>query len=121
MVSVIQKGTFKDVQSGKRAKVRPLGTKMVLTIKYSSDGSVERYKARFVVLGNFQVYGESYDETYAPTASMTVRQLFAYAAEHELNLHQLDVPTVFLNAEMDYDVDVQLETEKVGWLQDLAT
>ena len=69
-------------------------TKIVLTIKYNADGSAERYKARFVVLGNFQVYGKSYDETYAPTASMmAVRQLFAYAAEHELDLHQLDVQT----------------------------
>ncbi len=49
-----------------------------------------------------------------------MRQLFAYAAEHELNLHQLDVQTAFLNAEMDYDVDVKLEPETVKVLQELA-
>ena len=62
-------------------KGKPLGTKMVLTIKYNNDGTVERYKARFVVLGNHQVFGESYDETYAPTASMMpVRQFFEHQA-----------------------------------------
>ena len=54
------------------------------------------------MLGNHQVYGESYDETYAPTASMmTVRIFFAYAAENKLPIHQLDVQTAFLNADMD--------------------
>ena len=85
LMSVIKKGTFRDIQSSRRAKGKPLGTKMVLTIKYNADGSVERYKARFVVLGNYQVFGESYDETYAPTASiLAVRQLFAYAATTRL-------------------------------------
>jgi hypothetical protein len=122
LMSVIKKGTFRDIQSSKRAKGKPLGTKMVLTIKYNADGSVERYKARFVVLGNYQVFGESYDETYAPTASMlAVRQLFAYAAERRLDLHQLDVQTAFLNADMDYDVDVKLDPETVKVLQELAT
>ena len=95
---------------------------MVLTIKYNNDGTVERYKARFVVLGNHQVFGESYDETYAPTASMmAVRQFFAYAAENKLLIHQLDVQTAFLNAEMDYEVDVKLEPETVSVLQELAS
>jgi hypothetical protein len=123
LMSIIKKGTFRDIQSRKKAKGKPLGTKMVLTIKYNADGSIERYYARFVVIGNHQVFGESYDETYAPTASMiAVRQLFAYAyaAEHELDLHQLDVQTAFLNAEMDYDVDVKLEPETVKVLQELA-
>ena len=78
LMSIVKKGTFRDIQSGRVMKGKPLGTKMVLTIKYNNDGTVERYKARFVVLGNHQVFGESYDETYAPTASMmAVRQFFA--------------------------------------------
>jgi hypothetical protein len=40
---------------------------------------------------------------------MVVRQVFAYAAEHRLPIHQLDVRTAFLNAEMDYEVDVRLD------------
>lgn len=32
--------------------VKPLGSKFVFSIKLRSDGSIDRYKARLVVLGN---------------------------------------------------------------------
>ena len=37
-----------DLPPGKKA----LGCKWVFKIKYNSDGSVERYNARLVILGN---------------------------------------------------------------------
>ena len=52
-------GTFRDLQSKKDWVGKALRTNIVLTIKYYTDGSIERYKARFVILGNHQVYGES--------------------------------------------------------------
>ena len=119
--SIVKKGTFRDLQSGKRAKGNPLRTMMVLTIKYHADGTIERYKARFVVLGNHQVYSESYSETYAPTASMQlVRSVISWAAQHRKKLHQLDIKTAFLNAAMDYDVDVRLDAETLSVFNELA-
>lgn len=47
-----------------------LGCKWVYKIKHKSDGSIERYKARLVVLKNHQVEGENCEETFAPVAKM---------------------------------------------------
>ncbi|XP_049387743.1 uncharacterized mitochondrial protein AtMg00820-like [Solanum stenotomum] len=53
------------------SNVRPIGCKWVYSIKFHSDGSLNRYKARLVVLGNRQEYGVNYEETFAPVAKMT--------------------------------------------------
>jgi len=121
MMSIVKMGTFRDLQSKKDWIGKALRTKIVLTIKYNTDGSIERYKARFVILGNHQVYGESYEDTYAPVASMpSVRMFINFAAKRGLPLHQLDIMTAFLNAPMDYEVDVELDTETVTVMRELA-
>ena len=40
-------------------------------VKYNTDGSVNRYKARFIAKGYAQKHGVDYDETFAPVAKMT--------------------------------------------------
>lgn len=42
--------TLEDLPQGKKA----IGCQWVFRIKHRSDGSIERYKARLVVLGNRQ-------------------------------------------------------------------
>ena len=82
-----------------------IGCRWVFKIKRKSDGSVDRYKARLVAQGFSQVYGIDYDEVFSPVARFTaIRSLFAIANIYDLEIHQMDVKTAFLNGELDYEL-----------------
>lgn len=51
-----------------RPKVKLIGCKWVYSVKLHSDGTLDRCKARLVVLGNRQEFGIDYEETFAPIA-----------------------------------------------------
>ena len=54
----------------------------IYKLKYAADGSVEKYKARFIAQGFSQIEGVAYDETFAPVARYTsIRALISIAAE----------------------------------------
>ncbi len=91
---------------------RPLGkkvlhTKMVLEVKRDATGRVERYKARLVARGCRQIAGQDHDEVFAPTVQRaTLRTLLSSAAAKDLEVHQTDVKTAFLNGELAEEVYV---------------
>lgn len=81
---------------------KALDCKWVYRIKYRSDGTVERFKARLLILGNHQVEGVDYTEMFAPVAKMvTIGIVLAVAATREWELHQMDVHNAFIHGELE--------------------
>ena len=77
-------------------------------IKHAADGSVEKYKARFVARGFTQKEGIDYDETFALVAKYTtIRAIISLAAVFEWKLHQMDVKTAFLNGKIEEEVYIE--------------
>ena len=56
-------------------------SRWIYKIKHAADGSVEKYKARFVAPGFTQKEGIDYDETFAPVSRYTtIRTIISLAA-----------------------------------------
>ena len=63
-------------------------SKWIYKIKHAADGSVEKYKARFVAKGLSQVEGVDYDETFTSVARYTsIRTIIALATSMSWKLH----------------------------------
>ena len=61
-----------------------------------------------VAQGYTQKFGTDYDETFCPVVRMeSLRTLLALSVRFGLQLHQVDVTTVFLNGELEEEVYMQ--------------
>eukprot|EP00253_Pinus_taeda_P004464 PITA_04464 len=92
-----QTWTLSDLLVGKK----PINCKWVYKVKYKTDGTLDKYKARLVARGFSQKEGIDYEETFAPTAKMsTIQLVLALAAQFNWKVHQMDVKSAFLNGDL---------------------
>ena len=83
--------------------------KWVYKLKRGIDGSVVRFKARWVVRGFEQREGLDYNETFAAVVKpMSYKAIFAIAVVNDWELEQMDVVTAFLCGYVDEEIYVEL-------------
>ncbi|GAX76976.1 hypothetical protein CEUSTIGMA_g4423.t1 [Chlamydomonas eustigma] len=113
----VEKQSMDDMQVMRPVSYVPRGVQVlrfihVFTLNKDESGNVLQHKARLVIQGNMQKQGSEQLEVWAPTSKQpSLRFLLSIAAEQEMHLHQMDVKSTFLNAELDEDVYIQLPHE----------
>jgi hypothetical protein len=72
--------------------------KWIFKQKFNFDGSLERYKARWVLRVFTQQPGIDFDETFSPVVKpATIRTVLSLALHQDWPIHQLDVNNAFLH------------------------
>ena len=97
----ILKNNVWDIVSRPKEKSM-VSSKWIYKIKHAADGSVEKFKARFVARGFTQKEGIDYEVTFAPIARYTsIRAIISLVSVLGWKLHQMDVKTTFLNGKIE--------------------
>lgn len=90
---------------------RVITGKWVFKTKLNSDGSLDRYKARWFVRGFHQQPGVDFGETFSPVVKpATIRTVLTLISSKHWPAHQLDVSNVFLHGNLQERVLFQQPT-----------
>ncbi|CAI7881467.1 unnamed protein product [Closterium sp. NIES-54] len=104
-----ERNTWKVVPIGVARNKTILTGKWVFRVKTKADGTIDKFKARWVVRGFDQEHGRDFTETFAPVSRHTsLRILLAIVAMKKKNLRQIDVANAFLYAPVDAEIFVEL-------------
>ena len=99
---LVQEGVYKELKYSDIDKgITPIGTMLVLQVKRTPDGKIDKYKARLVALGNQQPKDHS-DTIKSPTArTSTVKMLLSIQAKTKTVSCVIDVKGAYLKARVD--------------------
>ena len=105
----IELNTFKEIGLYQEVEVPPdrkiIDSKWVFKIKHRPNGEIDKYKACLVAKGYTQIEGLNYTDTFAPvTKFTTIHSLLVLAAQHDLEVHQIDVMAAFLNGKLEEEI-----------------
>ena len=105
--SLVKNDTLDIVERPEEQNI--VGSRVVLTNKYNSDGNIEKRKARIVAKGFSQRFGVDYHQTFAPVARLeSVRLLLSLSAHFGMKIRQFDIVTAYLNGKLDEEVFMEI-------------
>ncbi|CAI7924450.1 unnamed protein product [Closterium sp. NIES-54] len=100
--SLQERNTWKVVPIGVTRNKTILTGKWVFRVKTKADGTIDKFKARWVVRGFDQEHRRDFTETFAPVSRhISLRILLVIAAMKKKKLRQIDVANAFLYAPVD--------------------
>ncbi|CAI7776515.1 unnamed protein product [Closterium sp. NIES-53] len=104
-----ERNTWKVIPIEVARKKTVLTGKWVFCVKTKADGTIDKFKAHWVVRGFDQEQGRDFTETFAPVSRHTsLRILLAIAAMNRKKLRRIDVANDFLYAPIDAEIFVEL-------------
>ena len=84
---------------------KPLNFKWIFKRNMKVDGSIDKYKARLVIKGYKQTECLDYFDTYSHVTRInSTRMVLAITTLRNLKVHQMDVKTTFLNADLHEEI-----------------
>nr|GEY72596.1 hypothetical protein [Tanacetum cinerariifolium] len=83
---------------------KPFGCKWIFKIKLKVDGTIEKFKARLVILGFKQKSRIYYFDTYALGSYQYHKIVDCNASLHNMIIHHVDVKIAFLNGDLEKEV-----------------
>ena len=111
--SIRELGVFKLVPRATADGRSIMDGKFVFKHKRDGQGTIVRWKVRFVVKGYAAIYGVDYTDTAAPTMRMeTFRAVAHIAAVNSWELHQVDIVTAFLRGRLEPGEEVYMKQPK---------
>ena len=85
-----------------------VSSKWIYKIKHIADGSIEKYRSKFMAQGLSQKEGINYEETFSHVSRYTsIRTIMELASKLKWKLHQMDVKTTFLNGVIEGEVHIE--------------
>src|SRR5579871_6294710 len=89
-----------------------VGYKWIFRHKLGADGTIQRFRARLVAKGFTQTYGVDYNETFVSVIKLpSLRLLLAIAAIEDLEIHQIDISSTFLLADLEEEIYIDQPEE----------
>ena len=106
---LIEKDTWTVVERPP-SHVKVLSGKFVYRKKMNLDGSIKKYKARYIVRGFEQRFGQDYTDTWASVIkSNSYKVLMAKVAAKDLELEQMDVVMAYPHGRLAKDETIYVE------------